>query len=369
MLNDIELRGAFYYPACGTDLQPLLRFSHLTDLLIYADPQERVENVTAEFQYNLSQPPFAGRLEMIGQGRYVSESELGRTMQLPPQMARRLHEHEMARRHHFIEPRPWAWEFRFRRRIDGIERDLRLLYISGEGLATYSAFYADPTTSPLLLCSIQTCWGGVDVEEALEAADGLHEEFLLHFRGPRIWIRGNWVRRWPLFETYPPREEGQWNRRVQDYTGWQCFDYERNPVFATVAAFATEDDELGLESETVLEGSGQQSVRFVKRQLEFAELEDFDAAFVSPRPYEHLQQRETPCAIYQHDDGAFPEVLERIRQLAADHGFRRIVMTGRGYEDEGAYFQHWIDDQTSPLYLEVRIVHDLDLADQRGWHL
>jgi len=367
MLNDIELRGAFYYPGCGMDLQPLLRFSHLTDLFIYADPQYDEWDVVREFTSILAEPPFAGRLEMIGPGRHVTEQELGRTAQLPAGMARQLREHEMERRRNFGEIGTlWAREFCFRRHIAGIHRDLRLIYVRGEGLATYSAFYAKPAVSPMFLCSIQTTWGGVNVPEALEAAGGIHEQFLRTFGGPKIWIRGNWIR--PNRVRHPPVDEGHWNRRVQKYAGWQCFDYEHQPIFADVAAFTSPDEELNLDPETVINGVTGQSVHLVQKPLEIDELQQFEAAFISPRLYEWFQHHLVPdYPLHEHGDGSLPEVLDQIRGVAVEHGYQHVVMTGRGYEDEGEYFQQWIAEDDLPMHLEVRFEHDLDLADQRGW--
>ncbi len=83
MLSDPELRQAFYYPGCGMDLQPLLRFSHLTDLFIYADPQYDEQQVIDRFSRISRDPPFAGRLELLGPGRHVTAEELGRRPQWP----------------------------------------------------------------------------------------------------------------------------------------------------------------------------------------------------------------------------------------------------------------------------------------------
>jgi hypothetical protein len=37
MLTREELQGSLYYPAAGTDLQPLLQFAHRTETFVYAD--------------------------------------------------------------------------------------------------------------------------------------------------------------------------------------------------------------------------------------------------------------------------------------------------------------------------------------------
>ena len=149
MLSDNELQGAFYYPAAGFDLQPLLRFSHLADLFIYTDPQDGEDEVIAALEHATAEPPFEGRLEMLGRGRHVTEQQLGRSTVLPPAMAKALHDHEMERRRHFGEIRHrWAREFHFRRHIDGISRDLRLIYVAGEALATYSAFFSEEDVRP-----------------------------------------------------------------------------------------------------------------------------------------------------------------------------------------------------------------------------
>ncbi|MEQ8667571.1 MAG: hypothetical protein RIC12_00275, partial [Pirellulales bacterium] len=343
----------------------LLRFSHLTNLFIYADPQYDEHEVIERFSQIVAASPFAGRLEMIGRGQHVGRQELGRGPRLPVGLEGELYEHEMTRRRNFGEIRqPWAREFNIRRKIGEIQRDLRLIYIASEGLATYSALFGEPTVNPQFLCTIQTAWGRAYVPDALEAAGGIHERFLLSIGGPRVWVRGNWIRG---REEHLPRADGHWCRCVQKYAGWQCFNYENQPVFANVAAFARQDDDLGQATRAVISGSTEQGVHPRQRPLEAGELQDFDAAFVSPRLSERLQRRvASGFALHKHSDGSLPEVLDQIRNLAERHSYRRVVMTGRGYEDEGEYFREWIDACAWPEFLEVRVIHDLDLADQRG---
>ena len=155
---------------------------------------------------------------------------------------------------------------------------------------------------------------------------------------------------------------------MQKYAGWQCFNERREPVFADVAAFAREDDDLGLEDNLTIPGEQGRRVHLVRRPLDVVQLQDFDAAFVSPRVHERFQHHcPRGYPLNAHTDSDLPEILQGIEAIAAEHSYENVVMTGRGYEDEGEFFQQWVNQAAWPLRLEVRTEHELDLADLRGF--
>ena len=66
-----ELQRSFFYPACGLDLQPLLRFSHLCDTFIFVD---RNRDIGGQIQGELEKEPYRGRLGVTNGRRLISQT-------------------------------------------------------------------------------------------------------------------------------------------------------------------------------------------------------------------------------------------------------------------------------------------------------
>jgi len=272
--KDEELKKSVYYPGCGTDFEPLLLFPE-SSLFIYVDYfydcwsqsreeylrkvsadaeeapmqiQERPEQGDAQ-EYannfrNLFQPispqEYQDRIEnhireveasrrvdwglkgeilealerlnphltLVDDGRLIPPGEIGigEEPQWPAGFAMLPEEHQRWEET-MANITPWAHEFR----IAWQTRLLRVLYICGEGLATYCALFNSGEIAPRVLVTIRTFGLGAGGWCNLEDPNGITDRLLRACEErPELWVRrrgqGN-------------PEEGLYNTMVNEYEG------------------------------------------------------------------------------------------------------------------------------------------------------
>jgi hypothetical protein len=355
-----DLSGAFFYPACGTDLEPLLRFSHLCDTFVYADWNMSLSDVVESFRATIRVGRSGSRLELTEESDVPPHALIGdrtgawdaaeagwpsgfRLTAAEEQSYRRRMGQVSAPR------RPWAHEFRFRRVAGPADRALRLIYVAGEGLATYCALFAARRRAPAFVCTIQSGPGFGFGWARLEEPGGTFERFLSAVDPlPRVWIRGNWNRLRGI-------EGGRWRVPVQEYEGWSARAYARE-----------EDPPMEGGGLVVIRGGGR-DVSLDPTPLRPEDLTGHDAAFLTPRIMRRLDLPARDTVIpWAEADVSLPDCLERVADVCGRRGFRRVVMTPRGHEDEGEALREWAGRPGLPERLEVRFVGALDFADLRS---
>ena len=157
MLNENELSNAVFYPACGRDLQPLVRFSHLADTFIYVDygiSEKEIESALIEVINNLNNQIAPGKIELLN-SESISKAELTDAEPiLPPgfKLSNYLDPEKVREK----LPQVWAKRFYLHREFGKVIRKLQLIYIYGEGLATYSALYRGGKLAPKILITVQS---------------------------------------------------------------------------------------------------------------------------------------------------------------------------------------------------------------------
>ena len=192
MLKDNELHNAVFYPACGLDLQPLIRFSHLARIFIYVDygrSEDEIENDLTDSIERLNRHLAPGKIQLVD-FKSISKTDLtNREPELPPgfRLRRYLRPEEIKEK----LSKTWAKRFKLRRKIGKISRKLQLIYIYGEGLATYSALYRGGNLAPKILVTIQSGvnFGGNYTE--FEDGRGIFADFFSYCKEkPSVWVRG-----------------------------------------------------------------------------------------------------------------------------------------------------------------------------------
>jgi len=360
MVNPRDWRCSFFYPGCGTDLEPLARFSHLCDSFVYVDWNVGLDNVVASFRAGLRGGRQDSRLELLDDGLDRSPTDLlgggpllgDAAIPVSFPAGFRLTTEETSsydrRLGQVLAPvRPWAREFTFLRTVGSVVRELKLTYIAAEGLAAYCALYASRGIAPQFLCTIQSGPGFGFGWTRLEEPGGTFERLLLACAPrPRVWVRGGRML---------GVEGGRWPVRIQAHKGWSARAYVREGN----APFGSPDP-------VDIRGEGR-TVTLDPRPIGAKDLADFDAAFLPPRLLARWGLPACDNAVAWPDSAAsLGECLERIDKVSRDRGFRRVVMVPQGREDEGVLLREWARRGGLPDRLGVHFAGDLDFADLRS---
>ena len=385
-MPQFNLKRSLFFPACGLDFEPLLRFSNLCDTFVYADwnlaPGE-VETAVRNLGCGL-------RLE--GEPRVVQREELGGNAAFP--MGFRLSADESGsyqrRMHEVSAPRdPWAREFRLCRCFGDVTRELTLIYVAAEGLATYTAMYGQHNIAPVAVCTIQSGGNGWT---RLEQPGGAMERLIETYEErPRLWIRGSWVN--PYFGPHRGRsswlryieqvagecqpdayaaledddepeggEPGHWTQSVQNYAGWIT-----GQNFAVAEAFARDGSDLSLQRTIELNGDRRVG-RLELHAWTTDKIEDFDGCFLTPGVADELQVRDLPnVRVWESASSSIVDFLNWIETECEQQGWKRVAAVPVVYEDEGEHLRQWVRRDGLPRLLEIHFVNQLDFADLRGW--
>ena len=397
-LTTEQFRRSFFYAGSGTDLQPLLRFSALTDTFIYvcADEDLTPECVTASIA------------EKVANLNAVHPNSLALTGPPVPIHLRDL-EHEVPRRwqthlrrpfaenvrdtfSRFDAPENWGLEFSFVRQLGWTQRPLRLLFLSGEALATYLALSRNGRCPPTIFCAIQT--------GELDYGDGVMAQFFAHHEQiPDLWVRGVWLPRHQdecfkgrlarvLTGTTP------FPHFAQTYDNWDsrlgslaipCGHRGENEMdTCIVRAFASHPLWLPLATHFSHLTPTYSAVRVLYRRLEPAKWAKFDAVFASQRMVNRWTQEageklpaKVRALLPSMRRGAHPQLhtitlslsdaLEQVRCAAAEAGARNVALVATGFEDEGTVLRDWARLRPRNFRLDVFAAEPLDFADLRGW--
>lgn len=349
------LANAFFYPGCGTDLQPLVRFSHLTDYFIYVDYLWGESIVASALRDALENPIWHGMLSLEDErsrtGWNTSQDE-GRFLD---DLAARisLQEFEDYRGNRGFDP--WVREFTFHRTFGEIERPLKLLYIGDEAFRTYYGLFAKSGNAPRFVCTIQ---GGMGWTQ-LESPGGSFASFLSGYpQAPDYWVRGKWLD--DNDPTWSPLTGGDWNLLVQSFSDWTSISSSGVETFAQNSAAPQLEDYTRLEH-------GARAIALRREPLHQADLTGFDAVFIST-PLADGLDLPADTSVHSIDAGArLEQVLDWIDRVRLEYGYRRIATLALGYEDEGELLRHWVQSAGPPGRLEFFLNHDLEFADLRGW--
>jgi hypothetical protein len=244
-LTKAELSESLFYPACGTDLQPVLMTADRVETFVYADWNCSEDEVRQAFQNDTP-----GGLQLVA-SKAVPLDRYGRaclrTVDTNPRSkffgqhvvgdddAQALSElfpagfllsdeelaaYDQRRRTATGVSRPWVREFWFDYSGGSEPKKLKLLYFSDEGLARYCVLYHRRRLAPQFACTVQSGPGFGHGWTMLEQPEGAFERFLLacHPR-PTVWIRGS---------DTGFRRGGHWDRPLEGFgtVNFQAFVHD-----------------------------------------------------------------------------------------------------------------------------------------------
>lgn len=391
-----QFQDSLFYPAAGTDLQPLIRFSHLTDLFIYPTVSELyptfesyVEVIDRKLERLNDYAP--GALRRVGDVRPISRGDIEAVspsgIEVFSERDREDYEKAFARLRDSGDC--WGVSMHFERKIGDLVRKLTLYVLHGEGLATYAAMSHNGQCPCKIMVTINS---GV-----MEEPEGFLEKLMLrHPYVPVFWVRGKWTlpdpnlpgddreQRLPEHRSFA-REKGRWNRKIQSYPFWNARMGEASKPneesghelgLCTVIAFS--DKDLALNNEVIIRGN--HTVTLLNARIGEEDIQNFDAIFL-PHSAAHvfsddirLENREQ-LQFYEGldagDFGGMPErtlplALEYIKRTSLERGWDNILMCPIGFEDEGVYLNDFVKQGGDPLQITIKFADEWDFADLRG---
>jgi len=220
LLSKEDFVKSCYYPASGIDLNPLVRFSHLTDTFIYANLQLSVYEMEKLLKSELGLK--RNLLEKLDKSISFDIRDVEAIFK--PLDYRKYFSNEIMKEYMEIfnedmkEENKWGKLMFFKRKIGNCERELKLYYFTGEAIATYVALSQEGVYAPKIICTIQS--GNMDEPDGFFA-----NVFEQHNNKPEIWIRGFQ----PIYdknriESHRKNEvlssTGLYNKKVQSFGYW-----------------------------------------------------------------------------------------------------------------------------------------------------
>ena len=379
MLSNTDFRSSFFYPASGTDLQPLWRMSHLTRTFIYvtgtlASPDQYIKSLRQKLAEGEHRWPGGLSLDEVAELK-KGDIEAGPVV-APPGGFPRNQEADFVRLNAEFARRPsWGLTLRLTRRIGpAVERTLLLHVIAGEGLSTYIALSHGGRFAPTILATIQ--------QGNFEHPQGLMSQALRAWGhgsstwgrdlqdAPRIWLRGRWG-------THAPTHRLGWTKRVQSYPDWDTrlgadpllLEAPEDDV-ARVRAWCRRDDPLfGLQDVAVPEDTGSTRLTLRRCRLNDRGVASFALAVTSETIAKQLEPAPGLHTWRDLTGTTHPTLTQALRALSEDPRVAdadRIVMTPVGFEDEGAALMQWCRAGDRAREVEVRYLNRLDFIDLRG---
>lgn len=385
-----EFSRCFFNAGSGTDLQPLLRFSHITQSFVYVCVGEHITPTTVERSLrekidNLNRLyPGALTVSDTIHGLQLEDFEHEtpgdwRCFMSLGEM--RCYRETFGR---FQNDKNWATEFQIDRKVGNASRRLKVVFLNGEALASYCALSRNGKNPPLVFCAIQT--------GCLEKSQGMmNRVFTAHDKKPALWVRGCWHNDdWPAptegvlsrTGTFPVRVQGfrSWNSRM----GSNAIPREHggeNPYGERCAVATFAQQPLRLNSVVEL-AAGNRFVKLINARFSQADFDGCDAVFapqyvidkhtplfsdhrvipsdMSNRLHAYKAQQMGPTA-------TLPEVLAQVDEFASSHPACSIRVVGSGFEDEATCLEEWTHKDGPACSIHIHAPEPLDYADVRGW--
>lgn len=370
------LDKSLFYPASGTDLEPLVRFSHVVSNYVYTDYSERINAADPEHM------PDGLKLVEIGEIQDIPELDVRRSWlrkrTTSPPAALTEQDVEAFREQYRWEDyvRPTLQEIKFLRQVGNQERLLTLYFIRAEGMAAYSDLYLRNGIAPAILCTVRS---GASMGGGWSDLGDPAKPFLrLVKKGPlpELWVNGDWyflMRENEHWYELSREEllalggvEWGWDHLAQSYPGWRSPDADGNSPagggFAPVMAYTNHP--LAVPEVTTIDGPHR---RVIIRQapLQPEELGQYDAAFVSAGMRARFQVLAPEAHLFT-GTADLANHLANLDDLCIKQQLERVVSAPMGREDEGQLLREWVEaDREWPKVLEIRIKHPLDFVDLR----
>ncbi len=374
ILTKEQFRESLYYPAAGCDLNPMLRFSDLTDTFVYTNLGLTEEEVMRYIKWELYR--YKGQLEMTGEARSISRDEIefdNNTNDIFCAFNHKWEEDDFNHEFEKMMDEPfWGKEIKFNRIIGGKTRELRLIYLKEEGMTGYIGLSHRGKYVPRYLCTIQS---GV-----LETPEGPMERIMECYDNyPDIWVRGFQYKKYyfknslslSVFYSRALQSKGIYNQKVQTYGKWytnptwqskNTISYKRH-----VAAFCREEN-MPKKKEEILIKAGDRTLSIKRKKIEREDFGKYDTVFTSNNLLKKTGRKFNNIilwdALYSDNNYVYPDIsrmLDFADSKIEERKSENILMTLAGYEDSGEAITDWFKYKAKVKNAEIRTVNLYDL--------
>lgn len=193
-----DFKRSFFYIGPGFDVEPLFRFTHVTDMFIYVNLLLGKEEIKTWYDGEFAKWGFdVLAYEEVGgipnESFFDTYPGYMRDLSTPEYLQGELmREYIDVFKRAMREPK---YALRYRLRHERLGREVTLFYLTGEGMATYHVMSHNGKFAPRVFCTIQT--------GMLENPGNPFDNFFVKEgrQHPKLWVRG-----------FSPGLRGVWNR-------------------------------------------------------------------------------------------------------------------------------------------------------------
>lgn len=383
-LHSSDFARAFFYAAAGTDLQPLIRFSHLCDTFVFVsvgthlDPDTVIKSV--EEKVSTLNSVYGTFLEQVDEPEMTHLQDLEHEQpagwqRLFPEVVLREYAEVFSP---FAAEENWGYVFRFTRTLGSIKRPLRLIYLNGEAIATYLALSRNGRYAPKVFCSIQS--GQLELQSS-----PMLPVWAAHQTAPTVWVRGLWQRWGELDCMHRDRVRsvcapvGNFKHFGQSYEGWSAkLGAQAIPCqtggeswFPSIVRTFTRTAPT-CPQETCLPSQGN-NVRLLRKRLTPTIAQCYDAV-VAPAKLCRRWGRDMVNSFSIEDPGrkspnysrlpaGMNSCLNQLDVLCSANNLTRVAFIPDAFEDEGVVLAEWARTHAASCDVDVFLAEPLDFQD------
>jgi len=368
---------SIFYPAGGTDLQILLRFSDISSTVISPTLSEylTIENYDKIFREKCAHiNSYYGTSIIDYVGYEILQNDLiknNKFIPYPNELFKNyeIQDYHRAFSHHYTKDN-FIVKFLFNRTIGQSTRRLEWIALNTEGLATLISLTNLTNEHPKILCTIQT---GV-----LEYPNSLFTRLINYLNlQSKIWVRGFWTKDHCFsYNNISISEFPPYQYKVQDYGHWYSnmgqkgLSNEENDSkskLSRVKAF-TNDLNFRTERTTVISGNNKSRILLIQGDIRSADLKQYDLIVTSERILtndncDNLQYWNTLSTRDQNKHYpimTFAESLRIIQNQVENRELKKIAITPVGFEDETMFLNEFIENQKHTFELHIYFQCPLD---------
>jgi hypothetical protein len=369
---------SIFYPAGGTDLQILLRFSDISSTVISPTLSEylTIENYERIFREkcaHINSYYDTNIIEYVGYEMLQTDLiKKNKFIPFPNGLFEdnEIRDYQKAFSYHYTKDN-FVVKFLFDRTIGRSKRRLEWIALNTEGLATLISLTNLTNEHPKILCTIQS---GI-----LEYPNSLFTRLInyLELRS-KIWVRGFWTKDDYLFpynndpiSEFPPHQY-----KVQDYGYWYSnmgqngLSNEENDTESKLSRVRAFTNELNFKTPrtTVISGNNNSKILLIQGDIKSADLSQYDLIVTSERiltneNFNNLQYWNTLSnrgKSTHYPIMTFAESLRIIQNQVEIRELKKIAITPVGFEDETMFLNEFIEIQKNEFELHIYFHRPLD---------
>lgn len=381
VLSSEDFRKSYYYLGACTDIQPLLRFSALTDTFLFVDIYYRddhaIDYITKKISLLEKYRPGMLKIKNISERFGLDEMEFAPPSNMSEIFGDSLDYINRVKRN-YRGGNEFGRLITLERRIGNTVREIRLFLIFAEGISFYAGMSNNGTIAPAYFSIIQWGW---DTNYL-----AIWKMFEKYSATPGVWVNGEC---WSAgsrdeigFRSLRNRElREMYSLQVQRYGQWCAIESSCTQARSIVSAWARDGvyPKRKYFYKYVNADSGAK-IYIDEGTAGTGEFADYDLVVLGNREYKRFSESNTLqisgnvkswMEIIGRDlpktPGKMPyeiiDALGRLGEYCRLNSVFKVFITPPGYEDEGCYFEQWIKSLDFPLDVTIKVPGALDYYD------